>query len=119
MTAQTYSGGCQCGAVRYEVTADLDHTMTCNCSRCGRLGTVMAFVPTAEFKLLSGEDAMTEYLFNKHLIHHLFCATCGIQSFSRGAMPDGTAMIAINARCLDGVDIDTLPPPTKFDGRSM
>jgi hypothetical protein len=119
MSAQEYRGGCQCGAVRYEVTADLDHTTTCNCSRCRRLGTIMSFVPTSQFRLLSGEDAMTEYQFNKHVIHHLFCSTCGIQSFSRGEMPDGTKMIAINARCLDGVDVDKLPPSQKFDGKNQ
>jgi hypothetical protein len=75
-------------------------------------------VPTSQFRLLSGEDAMTEYQFNKHVIHHLFCSTCGIQSFSRGEMPDGTKMIAINVRCLDDVDIDALPPSHRFDGKS-
>jgi hypothetical protein len=119
MTAQPYTSGCQCGAVRYEVMADLDHTMTCNCSRCRRTGTVMSFVPSSQFRLVSDEGAMTEYLFNKHVIHHLFCSTCGIQSFSRGQMPDGTPMIAINCRCLDEVDVDALPPSQKFDGKSV
>ena len=55
-----------------------------------------------EFKLLSGEGATTEYQFNKHVIHHLFCSTCGIQSFAHGKGPDGIEMVAINARCLEG-----------------
>jgi hypothetical protein len=119
MTAQSYTGGCQCGAVRYEVTADLDQTMTCNCSRCRRTGVVMNFVPTPQFNLLTGEDAMTEYRFNHKIIRHMFCSTCGIQSFSYGQMPDGTKMVAINARCLDGVDVEALPPSKKFDGASL
>ncbi|MFY9828017.1 MAG: GFA family protein, partial [Rhodoplanes sp.] len=45
MTSKHYTGGCQCGAVRYEVTADLDNTVTCNCSRCGKLGSILAFAP--------------------------------------------------------------------------
>jgi hypothetical protein len=118
MSMQTYRGGCQCGAVRYEVVADLDNTIACNCSRCGRLGSILAFAPAANFTLLSGEDAMTEFQFNKHVIHHLFCSTCGIQSFARGRTPDGAEMIAINARCLEGVDPDALSP-RKFDGRSQ
>ena len=116
MTAQLYQGGCQCGAVRYEVTVDLDSTIVCNCSRCRRLGTIMAFTTKDNFKLLSSEYATTEYQFNKHVIHHLFCATCGIQSYSYGARPDGAEMVAINARCLDGVDPDLLHP-SKFNGR--
>lgn len=117
MTQQTYEGGCQCGAVRYRATADLDRTIACNCSRCGRLGSILAFTGEDDFELLSGADGLTEYRFNTNAISHVFCATCGIQSFSRGRAPDGTAMVAINARCLDGVEPDALSP-TKYDGRS-
>ncbi|MFH3480544.1 MULTISPECIES: GFA family protein [unclassified Xanthobacter] len=117
MAVQHYFGGCQCGAVRYEVDADLDHTVTCNCSRCRKLGAILTFAPESAFKLVSGEGATTEYLFNTRKIHHLFCSTCGIQSFSRGAAPDGTAMVAINARCLDGVDVKSLTP-VEHDGAS-
>lgn len=119
MPAQPYSGGCQCGAVRYDVTVDLDQTITCNCSRCGKLGAVLTFAPAQAFTLKSGEDALTDYQFNKKTIHHLFCATCGIESFARGKRPkDGADMIAINARCLDGVDVSTLSPKA-VDGRSF
>jgi hypothetical protein len=51
------------------------------------------------------------------VIHHHFCSTCGVQSFSRGQMPDGSAMVAINARCLDGVDPDQLKPK-HYDGKN-
>jgi len=118
MAAQKYTGGCQCGAVRYEATADLESTITCNCSRCGRLGAVLTFVPVGSFTLLSGESAMTDYQFNRKAIHHLFCATCGIESFARGIAPDGTEMVAVNVRCLDGVEVADLNPQA-FDGRSM
>ncbi|MBV9561354.1 MAG: GFA family protein [Bradyrhizobium sp.] len=101
---QTYCGGCQCGNVRYEVALDIGEVIACNCSRCGRLGSLLAFAPAADFKLIAGDDATTEYQFNKHVIHHLFCSTCGIQSFARGTGPGGVEMAAINVRCLDGVD---------------
>jgi hypothetical protein len=114
---QIYSGGCQCGKVRYEVEAEIDEVIACNCSRCGRLGSLLAFAPVADFKLLSGANALTDYRFNKHAIHHLFCATCGIQSFARGTAPSGAEMVAINVRCLDGVDPDSFPVK-KVDGRS-
>ena len=99
-----YHGGCQCGAVRYAVELSLDQPVTCNCSRCQRLGAVLAFAPKAGFTLEQGADATTEYLFNKGAIHHLFCKTCGIQSYSEALAPDGRAMVAINVNCLDGVD---------------
>ena len=115
---KTYSGGCQCGNVRYEVTLELGEVMSCNCSRCSKLGWLIAPAPAANFKLVSGENELTEFLFNKHAIHHLFCTTCGVQSFSRGKMPDGTMMVGVNARCLDGVDVNSLKVK-QFDGRSL
>lgn len=116
--ARTYEGGCHCGAVRYETAADLDHVIECNCSICRKRGMMLTFVPVDQFTLVSGEDALTDYQFGSKTVHHLFCKVCGIQSFGRGQGPDGTSMVAINVRCLDGVDLDVLEP-TPFDGRSL
>lgn len=108
-----YNGSCHCGAVRYTVEADLSQpVVTCNCSICSRSGSMLTFVSAESFQLHQGSDALTDYLFNKERIHHLFCKTCGIKSFARGTRPDGAEMIAINARCLEGVDVSTLQ--TKF-----
>lgn len=114
---KVWKGGCHCGAVAYEVESDLQQVITCNCSLCRMRGTVLSFVPATRFTLLQGEDRLTEYRFNKRVLQHLFCATCGIASFTRGQMPDGTPMTAINVRCLEGVDPDALSP-VKFDGAS-
>jgi hypothetical protein len=113
-----YLGGCHCGKVRYEVKADLGApVIACNCSMCAKKGTLLTFVPSADFKLLSGEEALTRYQFNKKVIDHLFCSTCGVTSFARGKRSDGTAMVAINTRCLEGVDVQTLEVK-HFDGAS-
>jgi hypothetical protein len=80
-------------------------------------GVILSFVPADSFVLLNGEDHLTDYQFNKKVIHHLFCNICGIQSFSRGVGHDGALMVAVNVRCLDGVDIESLSPK-KFDGKS-
>ena len=82
-----------------------------------KLGWLLTFVPADAFTLTSGADAVSEYLFNANHIHHLFCKTCGIESFARGKGPGGAEMIAINVRCLDGVEPDTFPVK-KVDGRS-
>lgn len=111
-----YTGGCHCGAVRYEVEADLTHTIECNCSHCSMKGFILSFVPADQFTLLTPEAPLTEYQFNKHHIHHLFCPVCGVESFAHGKGPDGTEMYSVNARCLDGVDITTLSP-TPWNGK--
>jgi hypothetical protein len=115
---ESKEGGCQCGAVRYRATLDLAKpVISCNCSMCGRSGTLLTFIPATSFELLSGEDALTDYQFGKKHIHHLFCRTCGIKSFARGAGPDGNPMVAINTRCLDGIEVGELNVQP-FDGRS-
>jgi hypothetical protein len=116
--AQTYKGGCHCGKVRYEATLKLDQVITCNCSLCSKKAHLLTFVAPEQFKLLSGEDALTEYTFNKKIIHHLFCSVCGIESFARGTDPSGKPMCAINVRCLEGVDTSQLKV-TPFDGKNL
>ena len=116
---QTYSGGCQCGKVRYEVQMDLGEVIACNCSRCGRIGSLLAFAPLSQFKLLAGDDDLTTYEFNRQVIQHKFCSTCGIQSFAVGKNPQtGASLAAVNVRCLDGVDVEALAV-RKVDGRSL
>ncbi len=114
----SYKGSCHCGKVQYEVKTELEQVISCNCSICSRKGHLLAFVDTSSFKLVSGENDQSEYLFNKRHIHHLFCKACGISSFSYGLKPDGTKMYAINVRCLEGLDIDQLAI-TKVDGKSF
>lgn len=116
MTAQTYSGGCQCGAVRFEaVGINTDQAIACNCSRCGRLGAMLCFVPETSFTLEKGADSLTEYRFNKEVIQHVFCKVCGVQPFARAKGPDGTPMVAVNIRCLDGVNVHDFKP-APYDG---
>ena len=117
--SKEYNGSCHCGKVRYRVQADLGGTlMTCNCSICKRTGSVLTFVPAAQFTLEKGESALSDYQFGKKVIHHLFCSTCGIRSFSRGSGPDGKPMVAVNVRCLDGVDVGSLQTQ-EFDGARL
>ena len=115
---KTYAGGCHCGKVRYEVTVDLSEpAITCNCSMCGRSGTMLRFVPLESFKLLSGADSLTEYRFNSRIINHQFCSVCGIKSFASGKSKDGVETRAINVRCLDEVDLQAVPT-RHVDGKS-
>ena len=75
------------------------------------LGVAWAFVK-------SGSENLTEYLFNKKEIQHLFCKTCGVESFAYGTMPNGDQMAAINVNCLVDVDPRALSPK-QVDGKSM
>lgn len=115
--AQVHHGGCHCGAVRYDVTLSLEQVIRCNCSICAKRGHWLAFAPATQFQLLSGEERLGEYRFNTMRIAHLFCRDCGVGSFGRGAMPDGTPTVAINVRCLDDIDLAAITP-IDYDGKS-
>jgi hypothetical protein len=118
MSVKSYSGSCQCGAVAFEAELDLDKTITCNCSRCQRLGVVLSVTTPEKFKLLRGADNLTEYLFNTKKIHHQFCKTCGVESFSPADGADGKPVgVAVNVNCLEGVEPRSLTSQ-HFDGRS-
>jgi hypothetical protein len=113
-----YQGGCHCGRIKFEVEGELKNTMTCNCSICSRKGAVMWFVPRDSMQLLTPEDAANTYTFNKHIIKHRFCPVCGMHPYGEGADQQGNRMAAINVRCLENVDLSTIPTQ-QFDGRSM
>lgn len=95
-----------------------EKAFACNCTICSRVGWLLAFVPPTAFRLVKGEDALTDYQFGKKHIHHVFCKTCGARSFSRGSDGKGKEMVAINLRCCPEVGADKLPVET-FDGASI
>lgn len=114
-----HTGSCQCGAVEFKVRdLDLDQCMECNCSMCGRAGTILSFIGEDQFDLVSGEDVLKDYQFGKKHIHHTFCSVCGIKPFGSGADSDGNPTYAVNLRCVDGIEVSDLSPQM-YDGRSL
>jgi len=112
-----YQGSCHCGRIRYEVEGELKSAMACNCSMCVRKGSLLWFVPREQFRLLTPEADAATYTFNKHVIKHHFCPTCGIHTFGEARNPKGEPMAAINIRALEGLDVDAVPV-TQYDGKS-
>lgn len=112
-----YQGSCHCGAVAFEVEGEIDSALACNCSICSRKGSLLWFVARDKLRLLTPEDAASTYMFNKHVIKHRFCPTCGIHPYGEGSDPKGNAMAAINLRCLENLDLDAIPVH-HYDGRS-
>jgi hypothetical protein len=112
-----HKGSCHCGQIAFEVEGDIPQVLSCNCSICQRKGSLLWFVPKQAFELLTPPDKMSTYTFNKHVIRHRFCPTCGMHPFGEGKGADGKEMAAINVRCLEGVDLDTLKVQ-HYDGRS-
>lgn len=113
-----YKGSCHCGRIRFEVEGELGPVMECNCSHCSRKGYLMWFVPRSQFRSLTPESDMSTYLFNKHVIKHHFCPTCGCAPFGIGINRAGAEMAGVNARCLEDIEIASLTRKP-FDGRKL
>lgn len=100
-----HSGSCHCGKIAFEFESDpITEGLECNCSMCGRKGAIMHFIPASAFTLKTAREDIATYHFNKHVIAHNFCPTCGVAPFSEGENPPGNKMVALNLRCVDGVD---------------
>jgi hypothetical protein len=97
--------------------ATLRGAMACNCSMCSRKGALMWFVPRSNLTLLTPESDLSTYTFNKHVIQHHFCDTCGIHAYGEGVDPKGNAMAAINIRTQEDVNLENIPVQ-HYDGRS-
>lgn len=113
-----YKGSCHCGQVAFEVEGELARVTECNCSICSRKGALLWFVPREKFRLISGEQTLGTYAFGSRTVSHRFCSTCGIHPFGEGADPSGNRITAVNARCLDDVDLSSLVVE-QFDGRAL
>lgn len=113
-----YKGSCHCGNIAFEVEGEIDGAVACNCSICSRKGWLLWFVPRDKLHLSTPDAPLSTYTFNKHVINHYFCPTCGIHPYGEGQTPQGHYMAAINIRCLEGVDLDSVPVKS-FDGRSL
>src|SRR5215475_6281535 len=103
-----YEGSCHCGKIAFEVESEFSNGMECNCSICRRRGSILAFVPLGDFILKTPKEDVSTYTFNTHMLQHHFCSTCGVAPFSEGKGPDGSAMAAINLRCVPAVELETL-----------
>lgn len=110
----THRGGCHCRRVRFEVDAPrVLRVQDCNCSLCRMSGFLHLIVPASRFRLVAGEDVLSEYTFNTGVAKHRFCSVCGVKSFYiPRSNPDG---VDVNVRCLDEGSFDAIEIEP-FDG---
>lgn len=111
-----HKGSCHCGKVAFQAEGEIDSALSCNCSICFRRGSLLWFIPRERLTLLTPEEAASTYTFNKHAIQHRFCPNCGMHPYGEGSDPQGNRMAAINLRCVEGIDLSSIPTH-EFNGR--
>lgn len=97
--ATPLTGGCMCGAVRYECSAQLPLTANCHCRDCqratgGAYASVL-FVPRNAIKI-TGEVKYYDVVGESgNVLSRGFCPTCGSRLFGKPAiMPDAMSIMA-------------------------
>jgi hypothetical protein len=117
------TGGCQCGALRYEVSAAPLATYTCHCTECQRT-TGSAFslaivVPDGAFRLMKGEPRLVQRTADSgRTVTRWTCPECGgwITSSSQPSETPGEMIRRVRAGTLDNTS--WLRPTAHFWTRS-
>ena len=80
------TGGCNCGAVRFEVTEPLTGAGYCHCRRCqrrtGTAASASAYPVPGSFRIVAGEDKLRAWKPDDGF-EKWFCGECGSAMFSR------------------------------------
>jgi hypothetical protein len=99
-----YTGGCACGAIRYEITSDPVFQNHCQCRQCQmKSGTghasFLSFVGRSDIDLTGHATVWTETGDGGTVKSHGFCPVCGTQVWlTLSTMAD---LFAVTAASLD------------------
>lgn len=89
------TGGCLCGAVRYEVSAKPLYGALCYCEDCRRLTSShssLTFVPKKALKVAGPLSEYSRVSVSGNVVARFFCPTCGAGIYSQGSLP-GVAIL--------------------------
>jgi hypothetical protein len=104
VSAPVLSGGCLCGAVRFELSDRPQHAGYCHCTRCqrrtGTAASPQARIDGRTLRILSGEDHIKAWRHPDGGFEKLFCRECGSHLFSRD--PDDPTQMSVRLGAFDG-----------------
>lgn len=104
MNPPELTGGCLCGAVRFELTEAPLHAGYCHCTRCqrrsGAAASPQARIDGRTLRILSGEEHIKGWRSPEGGFEKLFCRECGSQLFSRN--PDAPEQMSVRLGAFDG-----------------
>jgi hypothetical protein len=96
------TGGCMCGAVRYEVDAPLEVAYYCHCTRCqrrtGGSASISARVEPGSFRIGRGEELVSVFQPDRGFAK-AFCSACGSALYSQS--PDHPGIVGVRMGTFD------------------
>ena len=104
------TGGCQCGAVRYEVSSEPLAIYVCHCRECQRQSAsafgISVIVPAAAFNLTQGKlGSWRRPTDSGRVLDCRFCVACGSRVYHAGP---GETVVSVKGGSLDSpVDLST------------
>jgi len=97
------TGGCGCGAVRFEISVPLVAAVYCHCTRCqrrsGTAAAASARIVPGSLAVRAGEDRIGGWWAGDGL-EKAFCRDCGSALFARDRESGAVAVIRLGA--IDG-----------------
>ena len=104
MTGPATSGGCLCGAIRFELTEPATAAGYCHCTRCqkrtGSAASAQARIDGTTLELIRGQGELRAWRHPDGGFEKCFCGTCGAHLFSRN--PDDPREMSVRMSAFDG-----------------
>jgi hypothetical protein len=105
MSEQTFSGGCGCGGVRFELLASgVQSTGYCHCTRCqrrtGTAASAQARIDGGALTIVQGAELLKSWRHPEGGFEKSFCSECGSHLFSRN--PDNATQMSVRLGAFDG-----------------
>lgn len=106
---------CHCGAVKIDISADLQSLTECTCSVCHRYGAQWAYCTRETAKVSCDPDTITAYTWGDKTLEFCHCNNCGCLTHYESIEKEDDSRIAVNARMMSPADVAGLTIRT-FDG---
>ena len=111
--SKTATGGCQCGAIRFEAHNRLSGGFLCHCRMCQRASgsafTLNALYPRDSFSITTGEP---RWYASSAIMERGFCTDCGTPLFVRYSVPEWLGWVGVSVTVHDNPE--AIPPERHF-----
>ncbi|MEM7000300.1 MAG: GFA family protein [Pseudomonadota bacterium] len=109
----TIAGTCHCGAVGFEIDAEPQALVDCNCTTCRRLGALWGHIDQQAFRRTRAGTTIA-YMHGDRMLAFHTCTQCGCTTHWENHHPENTHM-AVNFRMCEPDDVARFNV-RKFDG---